>query len=161
MSITKRVDALRKRIEEFKTPRQRSKILASDAKLKAEVKSVYKGLFNKELTGCVDCLADGLFEILNLNGKRMTQLIERRFWLKAGAVIHDKNFNAEKMMSNVNITDELALYHLSRNPDCAKHFRIIPDNWRELISESENKTATSGTPKEPAQRKKYEKRNRL
>lgn len=56
------------------------------------------------------------------------------FWLLAGVLLQDSvNFDNDLLCSNANITDELALYHLSTNPNCRALFQELPENVDELI----------------------------
>lgn len=59
---------------------------------------------------------------------------ESNFKLRNGAVLHDVvNLDAGKICTQLNITDELALYHLKTNPKCAKYFIKMPENVNELL----------------------------
>lgn len=48
-----------------------------------------------------------------------------KYQLKAGVLLQAFG-DASKVMTNANITDELAQWHLKNNPACAKYFAIMP-----------------------------------
>ena len=47
------------------------------------------------------------------------------YQLKAGVLLQAFG-DASKVMTNANITDELAEFHLKTNPSCARYFSIMP-----------------------------------
>lgn len=48
-----------------------------------------------------------------------------KYQLKAGVLLQAFS-DASKVMTNKNITDELAEWHLKNNPACARYFSILP-----------------------------------
>jgi type I site-specific restriction-modification system R (restriction) subunit len=57
------------------------------------------------------------------------------FKVKAGAVIEDvTSFDAGKILTAANCTDELALYHIANNPNCKKYFTAIPEDIDERVA---------------------------
>lgn len=49
-----------------------------------------------------------------------------KYKLRSGALLRDINGDSSKMLSNANMTDELAEYHLRTNPKCIKFFEVMP-----------------------------------
>ena len=138
MDLRERIEALKVRGTVYRTPRELTAALSSDREFKNEIKEIYKLIFEKTLSGCSNCIADAYYRILNSKTENREQKTNRKFRLRAGAVLHDKNFNADKMASNVNITDELALYHLANKPDCVVYFSELPDNWQQMVEDYKN-----------------------
>lgn len=56
------------------------------------------------------------------------------YLLPAGALLYDVvNMDSARAMSNANIREELALYHLATNPGCEKQFSRLPEDWKERV----------------------------
>lgn len=43
------------------------------------------------------------------------------------------NGDVSKAMTQANISDELALYHLKTNPYCEEYFEELPADWKEQV----------------------------
>lgn len=54
--------------------------------------------------------------------------------MRAGALLQDRHGDDSKLMSNRNITNELAEYHLATNPGCDIFFTHLPDDWRDRVA---------------------------
>lgn len=55
--------------------------------------------------------------------------IEREYELKDGVLIRDmRTFDYSKNMTNANLTEELALFHLCTNPACRGKFKRLPED---------------------------------
>ena len=109
MDLHERIDALKSRGAVYRTPREITVALASNVEFKNEIKEVYKLIFKRALSGCLNCITDAYYEIVNSKTENMAEKAKAKFRLRAGAVLHDKNFDADKITSNVNITDELSV----------------------------------------------------
>lgn len=129
MSLKERVEQLRQQVERFGNVRLLTSELSRNPELKHEVQSLYSLIYGKQLTGCINCIADAVFEILSKQNSMQVKPIE--YLLPAGALLHDVvNMDGSKAMSNANISEELALYHLSTNPGCEERFIRLPEDWR-------------------------------
>ena len=84
--------------------------------------NICEKFLNKKIAGCINCYTDAYFELLTLDKKMAIEKQKCVFRLRAGALIKDVNGDRSKMMSNHNITNELALYHLRTNPHCRRFF---------------------------------------
>lgn len=108
----------------------------------------YKQKLNKS---CSECWVDAYVLLIRLDAKKYESMESRQFDLKAGALLLDVvNGDNEKMVTRINLTDDLALYHLKTNPKCEDQFSVMPDNWNELVEayelEREKETGESKTP---------------
>ena len=106
----------------------------SDVNFKQEVETLYKYYFSKTLKGCQNCFCDGYHELINLKQERIMEKSKCEFKLRAGALLQDRRTNQDKYRcTNVNLTNDLALYHLKTNPTCEKYFTQLPADWKEQV----------------------------
>lgn len=103
------------------------KELATNLTLKEEVKELSLFFLNRNVGGCNNCICDAYIELINLKNIKDMRTLEYK--LRAGALLRDVvNNDASLTMSNFNLTEEGALYHLRTNPDCIKLFDKLPDD---------------------------------
>ena len=101
--------------------------LATNLTLKEEVKELSLFFLNRSVGGCNNCICDAYIELINL--KNITDMRTVEYKLRAGALLRDVvNNDASLTMSNFNLTEEGALYHLRTNPDCIKLFDKLPED---------------------------------
>lgn len=138
MTTIERIQALKTRGAQHSNSRELLNQIKADYAFKREIGELYYEIFQKRVTGCNNCYADAFFELINLlkEEKGMETKIEKKFIIKRGVLLYDQvNLDAGKMMSYINQTTELALYHLATNPGCVKYFAQLPDNWQEQVEE--------------------------
>lgn len=112
--------------------------LTSNQSLRDEVKKLGKHFLKREIKGCSNCITDAYFELMKLSIETVMNKKECQFEIRRGALLHDVvNYDVSKCMTQNNITDELALYHLKTNPSCIKYFSRLPENWEELVGKTE------------------------
>jgi hypothetical protein len=94
---------------------------------KQKIAAAYLSLLGERLRiGCSTCYIEAIFKIKKYMEKKPCS-----YRLKPGALL--TAFGDEsKTCTNANLTDELAEYHLSTNPGCAKLFSVIPAPPKEL-----------------------------
>ena len=103
------------------------KELATNLALKKEVKELSLFFLKRSVGGCNNCVCDAYIELINL--KNITDMKTLEYRLRAGALLRDVvNSDASLTMSNFNLTEEGALYHLRTNPDCIKLFDKLPED---------------------------------
>lgn len=103
------------------------KELATNLALKKEVKELSLFFLKRNVGGCNNCVCDAYIELVNL--KNITDMKTLEYRLRAGALLRDVvNSDASLTMSNFNLTEEGALYHLRTNPDCIKLFDKLPED---------------------------------
>ena len=124
-------------IEEFKSTyagTSAQEVLAqieSNPEFRSNLEALYVETFHKALNhGCPNCWFDAYILLMRTETEKIIIMKERQFELKAGALLIDLNGRDDsKTASHHNLTDELALFHLSRNPSCASLFARLPEDW--------------------------------
>ena len=105
-----------------------------DGELQREISELARHYLGREVRGCTNCYSDALFELLTLNIERAMQKEECKFKLRGGKLLLDAvNGDVSKAMTQANISDELALYHLKTNPYCEEYFEELPTDWKEQV----------------------------
>lgn len=113
----------------------------TDAALRAEIEALAEHFLGRKVSGCSNCYMDAYIELIHLSKQQIMAKENTHFHLKAGVLLHDVvNYEVKKNMTNANLTDELALYHLRTNPSCRELFDKLPDNIDELLAEPTTKT---------------------
>lgn len=131
---------------------------------KTEIEDLYHGVFHEKVRRtCSNCWEDAFIMLMTKKVGQMVELSERKFELKAGAVLYDlPSGDNSKMVSRHNLTDELAVYHLRKDPSRIKFFSVYPENWQEIIKETSETTSAgssdgAGTNTQPTTREAAEK----
>jgi hypothetical protein len=124
MTLIERLENLKSTRKQFGKGAELFSFIQTNVQFKNEIVSLSKHFLNKIVGngGCSSCVFDAYFELLNLKDLPM----ETNYRLRAGVILRDVNGDSSKMMSNANITDDLAKYHLESNPKCAKFFEKMP-----------------------------------
>ena len=105
-----------------------------DGELQREISELARHYLGREVRGCSNCYSDALFELLTLNIEKAMQKEECKFKLRGGKLLLDAvNGDVSKAMTQANISDELALYHLKTNPYCEEYFEELPADWKEQV----------------------------
>ena len=116
-----------------------------DGELQREISELARHYLGREVRGCSNCYSDALFELLTLNIERAMQKEECRFKLRGGKLLLDAvNGDVSKAMTQANISDELALYHLKTNPYCEEYFEELPTDWKEQVEAFDINTMSKG-----------------
>lgn len=116
-----------------------------DGELQREISELARHYLGREVRGCSNCYSDALFELLTLNIERAMQKEECKFKLRGGKLLLDAvNGDVSKAMTQANISDELALYHLKTNPFCEEYFEELPANWKEMVEAFDIDTMCKG-----------------
>jgi hypothetical protein len=124
MTLIERLENLKSTRKQFGKGAELFSFIQENVQFKNEIVSLSKYFLNKTVGvgGCSNCVFDAYFELINLKEIPM----ETNYRLRAGVILRDVNGDSSKMMSNANITDDLAKYHLESNPKCAKFFEKMP-----------------------------------
>lgn len=116
-----------------------------DGELQREISELARHYLGREVRGCSNCYSDALFELLTLNIERAMQKEECKFKLRGGKLLLDAvNGDVSKAMTQANISDELALYHLKTNPYCEEYFEELPADWKEQVEAFDIDTMCKG-----------------
>ncbi|MDR1335738.1 MAG: hypothetical protein LBK22_02785 [Tannerella sp.] len=123
---------------QYGNARQLTSVLASDYSLRREVEALSRYFLNRPVSGCGNCHADACTELLTLPIEIAIEIAmkkqESRFELIRGKLLRDaRNLDVSLNMTQANITDKLALYHLKTNPGCKKFFIRLPEDWEALV----------------------------
>lgn len=87
----------------------------------------------RKLGSCDSCYMDAYILLAKYDLSRARAKADCLFRLKEGKLLY-----GEPIVSNVNITNELALQKISENKDCLQWFAIVPPNVDALVEEYEN-----------------------
>lgn len=102
--------------------------------LKQEISALSRFYLNRTVAGCQNCYMDAYLELINLQIEKVMNKEKTEFRLRNGALLRDVvNQEIDLNCSNLNITNELALYHLKTNPGCQKLFEKLPDDVDEQL----------------------------
>lgn len=100
------------------------------------ISRVYTRLFRSPVPRtCSNCMSDAFFEIYNVlksRSQEFLQLYNCRYRLVGGAVL-DIFGDSRWTATNKNLTDELAERHLRDNPQKARFFEALPDDWMQRL----------------------------
>lgn len=119
--------------------------LQQDGKLQREISELARHYLGREVRGCSNCYSDALFELLTLNIEKAMQKEECKFKLRGGKLLLDAvSGDVSKAMTQANISDELALYHLKTNPYCEEYFEELPADWKEQVEAFDPETMSGG-----------------
>lgn len=117
-------------------------LISSSKEFRNETERLYTSIYHQKLNkSCGDCWLDAYVLIMKGNPEKIRAMADKKFDLRAGAVLIDPYGDPEKTITHHNVTDELALYHLRTHPDCAKYFSTLPDNWEALARKSAKEQA--------------------
>lgn len=130
MDLQGRISELRELVSKCENANQLTLLIKSNPKIKDVISSLYFDIFNKQLSGCNNCIADGTFLIL-----KHSNMNKSNFQLRAGEVIYDPSplKDAAKMLTQNNMSEELAIYHIAENPKCFSKFTKFPANTQQLV----------------------------
>jgi hypothetical protein len=130
-------------------------LISTDIDFRNNTERLYESIYHTKLNkSCSNCWFDAFILIMRTNLEKLKAMQEKQFDLRAGVVLVDPHGDPAKTVTQRNLTDELALYHLRVNPSCIKWFCIYPKNWEQLAVQSgieaEKKTSPVPETKEPA-----------
>lgn len=127
MNYVDKLKKLQEKRTEFKNESELRAALAADNELNTLVNDLSVHFLKTSPSNCQNCLIDSY---ILLNKLKMEEVIKKetcKYKLLAGVVLFDVHGDSDKMMTNSNITDELAEYHLKENPKCVKMFEKYPE----------------------------------
>lgn len=117
-----------------------------DSEFRSETEALYRQGYREELNkSCSECWVDAYVLLMKAAPEKFGKAKERAFELRAGALLLDINGgDSTKMCTRVNLTDELALFHLKADPRNIEYFSRYPDNWKELAAAYGTKKKSGG-----------------
>lgn len=106
--------------------------ILSDDMLQGYVIKYYRKHVNPDI--CSGCGGSRIQEYyLTIKSMFMKGVIESNFKFAEQGAVFPMEFGSDVLLSNANLTDELAIEWLKKNPNRIVHFDRYPENWRELI----------------------------
>lgn len=112
-------------------------LISSSKEFRDETERLYMSIYHQKLNkSCGDCWLDAYVLIMKGNSEKQKAMAQKRFNLRAGAVLTDPYGDKAKTITHHNVTDDLALYHLRTHPDCIKMFSEFPEDWETLARKS-------------------------
>lgn len=117
--------------------------IRTNDELRNEIEALSEHFLGRKVSGCPRCYGDAYIQLIHLSKTKIMVIENCKFHLRAGALLRDvENFDTSKNMTNANISNDLALYHLRTNPSCRELFDALPDNVDELIAQEQEGTAS-------------------
>lgn len=105
----------------------------NNTELQNEIRALTMHFLGRSVSGCSNCLCDAYMELLTI--KKQTIMAKEEYRLRAGALLHDVvNADVSKNLTNLNMDENLALYHLRTNPDCRFYFERLPKDIEARIA---------------------------
>ena len=114
------------------------------------LETLSRRFLKRAVNGCSNCYMDAYFELINLNIEKVMKQIETQFQLVAGALLGENDL--DNLMTNRNTTDELAIYHLLKDPKCIRFFSKVPENLDELLKKASKAKKEAKAKKETEQK---------
>lgn len=122
MNAIERLEAFQRNRTRYQTGSALDYALRHDSELRTEVEWLTWHFLNRSVSGCINCYTDAFFELLTIDKTTAMEKEKCVFHLRAGALLKDINGDRSKMVTNANLTNELAIYHLQTNPNCRRFF---------------------------------------
>ena len=127
------------------TNAQVRELIRTDAGFRSATEELYVATFRAQLNkSCSECWMDAYVLLMRTEITELMEKAKTQFELKAGALLIDVvAYDNAKMATRHNLTDELALYHLSTCPDYRRYFSKVPDNLDDLLADYKAKLAVA------------------
>lgn len=98
-----------------------------------QIRALSKKYLHKEVRGCGFCLLSAHFELIRLDMTRLTTTTSE-YALLPGVILHDPvNKDFAKILTPMNMTEDLALYHIANNPKCLELFSRVPSDLQKRL----------------------------
>jgi len=100
-----------------------------------EVFALYQVVYGEVCTGCLTKIAGYIKKLKNLKNYKTMSKEKPNFRLKKGTIIPVPG--TSEVYSDQNMTDEIALKFIKKNPNRKQLFEVLPKNLDELLAEAE------------------------
>jgi len=117
---------------QFKNSTELSLKLENDFEFRKIIERLSNLYLGRKISGCSNCYFDAYMELIHYSKTKAMEKNKCLFALRAGAVLED--IDGKKTTTNVNLTNDLAIYHLRKTPSHKKYFTKLPDNLDELLN---------------------------
>lgn len=129
--------------------REVRELISANSAFKREISHFYCDVLKRRMNlRCNDCYMDAYIEIMTTPTDKLIAMAEREFELRAGALLFDVvSGDRTKTATAQNLTDELAMYHLTTNPSYIRFFSKYPSDWEERVKLAKNRAGTDNASK--------------
>ena len=117
------------------TPAQFRARVKGDVSLQKRVEELYKAFFPdmpKLNKSCGNCWEDAYIVLRTAKIERVMENLKREYNLVGGVVLRAEDIST--MCNRHTLTDELAEYHLRRDPSLIRFFDRYPADWEKRIA---------------------------
>ena len=111
-----------------------------------EVFTLYHKMYGEVCTGCPNKIAGYIKRIKNFKQSKIMSNEKSNFKLKKGAILPKPG--TSEVYSNENLTDEVAIRFIKKNPNRKQLFAVLPKNLDELLEEGETQDLNELTVKQ-------------
>lgn len=144
--MIERLKHLQKSKDKFGNGADLSLACKQNSDFRREIEELTEYFLHRNVSGCSNCYMDAYLELINLKIDLIMGVVTTDFRLSHGVLLRDVlNNDISKNMTVHNTTDELALYHLKTNPDCAELFAELPEDWEERVDAFDSETGKAET----------------
>ncbi|MEC4050666.1 hypothetical protein OX284_014600 [Flavobacterium sp. SUN046] len=96
-----------------------------------QIFKLHQKIYGGTCSSCSSKISGYIFKLKNFNPNLQMETTAQNFQLKTGAMIIIPG--SSNSYSNANITDDIAIEYLAKNPNRKQLFKKLPDNVDELI----------------------------
>lgn len=148
--MTSRLKELKKLKGQFRNGAELSQFLLKNSETQNEIRVLSKYFLDKPVEGCSNCYFDAFVNLMKLDENKAKEKSKSLFEMKRGKLLRD--IDTSKNMTYANTTNDLAIYHLKKNPKNINFFSKYPENWEEILETGivegdSEKVITPGNPK--------------
>lgn len=110
------------------------------------IERLYLEVFGQRLRhGCQNCYHDAVIELNTYTKRNIPMASQKKYVLKAGAVIQSPAFEKGAIFTNKNLTDKIAAKYLKKFPNRAGLFAVVPAKEEPAAEEVKEETAAEET----------------
>ena len=130
-----RIEKLQSEKGQFTNMSELSFFIKNNSYIRTEICELYEYFFNKQVTGCNNCICDAYIQLVTLPNDRIMEKIQLKYRLFAGVLLQHNDI----FVSNANLTNENAAFFLKKDPSNIYKFQKYPENWAEIVPKKTKK----------------------
>lgn len=122
--------------------------LLEDKELLKDMLRLYRYMYDP--SACAGCSSQysAMFEKV-INGEKLLLMkSNRNFEMKQGVSLQ-LEFGSRIIVNNHTLTDDLAIEHLTKNPNAIVHYAVFPENWQDIVAGKAKLVKKEASPEEP------------
>lgn len=109
------------------------KRILADPVFKEDIEKLYKETFGrKPIKRCSNCWFDAYMELSTVSNEKIMEIKNRKFELRAGVLLKEEGLPVRFLTAH-NLTDDLAVMVLRKNPFLAGKFSKLPSDWKKQV----------------------------